>query len=313
MGATGFVTSHAFLEHDTGPEHPERAARLLAIEERLTASGLAAELEQLEPERADLRWLREVHEPGYVEAVHQASLHGPKRLDADTVVSHGSWEAALLAVGGAIEATRRVSSREWQNAFVAARPPGHHAEYAHAMGFCLFNTALIAARYAQQVLGHARVAILDWDVHHGNGTQHLSERDPSIFYASLHQFPHYPGTGTREERGLGEGEGTVLNVPMAAGDGDAEYLAELEGAVLPAIEDFAPDLLVISAGFDAHERDPLSATRVTTGGFKRMSESVLELAARTAGGRLVSVLEGGYDLEGLSSSVEAHLEAMRSA
>ena len=313
MGATGFVTSHAFLEHDTGPEHPERPARILAIEERLSASGLLEELSRLEPERADLSWLREVHEPAYVEAVHQASLHGPRRLDADTLVSHGSWEAALLAVGGALEATRRVSSREWQNAFIAARPPGHHAEYAHAMGFCLFNTALIAARYAQAALGHARVAILDWDVHHGNGTQHLSERDPSIFYASLHQSPHYPGTGARAERGLGDGEGTVLNVPMAAGDGDAAYLAEFEGAVLPAIEDFAPDLVVVSAGFDAHERDPLSGTRVTTDGFRRMSEGVLGLAARCCDGRLVSVLEGGYDLEGLSTSVEAHLEAMRSA
>jgi acetoin utilization deacetylase AcuC-like enzyme len=313
MGATGFVTSHAFLEHDTGPEHPERAARLVAIEERLAASGLAQELCRLEPERADLAWLREVHDSNYVEAVHQASLHGPQRLDADTVVSLGSWEAALLGVGGALEAARRVSSREWDNAFIAARPPGHHAESSHAMGFCLFNTAVIAARFAQRVLGHARVAILDWDVHHGNGTQHLTERDPSIFYASLHQFPHYPGTGSRDERGLDDGEGSVLNVPMAAGDGDAQYLAEFEGAVLPAIEAFAPDFLILSAGFDAHERDPLSATRVSTAGFARMSEGVLELAARAACGRLISILEGGYDLEGLSSSVEAHLEAMRRA
>jgi acetoin utilization deacetylase AcuC-like enzyme len=313
MATTGFVSSHAFLEHDTGPEHPERPARLLAIQERLAQSGLAEELEHLEPTRPDLAWIRRVHEPDHVESVHQATLHGEPRLEADTTISTGSWEAALLAVGGAIEASGRIARGEWQNAFLAARPPGHHAEYAHSMGFCLFNTAVIAARYVQQELLLPRVAILDWDVHHGNGTQHLTERDPSVHFSSLHQFPHYPGTGAATERGLEEGLGSVLNVPMEAGDGDTEYIARFEGLVLPAIEDFAPDFVIVSAGFDAHERDPLSATRVSAEGFRTMSEGIVDLAARRCGGRLLSVLEGGYDLEGLSLSVQAHLEVMKQA
>ncbi len=313
MGTTGFVSSQVFLEHDTGPGHVERAARLVAVQERLAHSGLLEQLEALDPAAAELRWIKAVHEPAHVERIHQAILHGEPRLDADTTISPASWDAALIAVGGALEATEHIARGKWRNAFLAARPPGHHAEYERAMGFCLFNTAMIAARYAQSELGLARVAILDWDVHHGNGTQQLSEHDPTIFYVSLHEYPHYPGTGAHEERGLGRGAGSVLNLPMSSGAGDEPYLAAFEQQALPAIEAFAPDLVIVSAGFDAHVLDPLSSTRVTTEGFRRMSEGICALAQRVAGGKLLSVLEGGYDLEGLSSSVQAHLEVLKGA
>ena len=181
------------------------------------------------------------------------------------------------------------------------------------MGFCLFNNVVVAARYLRQHHGLERVAILDWDVHHGNGTQHLTEADPSLLFISLHQYPHYPGTGARHERGRGEGEGTVLNCPMEAGEGDPEYLRAFDADVLPALEDFAPDFVLISAGFDAHLRDPLSNTRVSADGFRRMSAGVLQLARERCGGRLVSLLEGGYDLEGLSESVQAHVEVLSGA
>ncbi|MCB9913523.1 MAG: histone deacetylase [Planctomycetes bacterium] len=310
---TGLVSAPVFLEHDTGPGHPERTERLLAVEARLARSGLAQELDRLEARRCPPALLWRVHDRDHVERVHQAVLHGEPRLDADTTVSPASWDAALTAVGGALEACARVAEGRWTNAFLLARPPGHHAEHAHAMGFCLFNTVVLAARHAQDELGLARVAIVDWDVHHGNGTQHLTEEDPTVFFASLHQYPHYPGTGAASERGRGAGEGSVLNVPMAAGEGDREYLARFEGLVLPAVEAFAPDLILVSAGFDAHVRDPLSDTRVSAEGFRRMTQGLVDVARRTCGGRLVSLLEGGYDLEGLAESVEAHLEVLRDA
>ena len=209
-------------------------------------------------------------------------------------------------------AESQLASLDWppeRCAFVAARPPGHHAEEQTAMGFCLFNNAAIAARALQREHGIERVAILDWDVHHGNGTQHLFERDPSVFYASLHQYPHYPGTGAASERGLGEGAGATLNLPQAAGSGDREWLGALEDEALPALEDFDPGFLIVSAGFDAHVRDPLSATRVSTEAYAEMTRLVLALAQRF-GGKVVSLLEGGYDLEGLSASVEAHVGAL---
>jgi acetoin utilization deacetylase AcuC-like enzyme len=195
----------------------------------------------------------------------------------------------------------------WANAFVACRPPGHHAEAREAMGFCLFNNVAVAAAHLRIRRGVERVAILDWDVHHGNGTQHIFEADPSVFYASLHQWPWYPGTGAADECGIGAGDGATLNCPMRAGTGDREWLHALETQVFPALEAFDPGFVLVSAGFDAHERDPLSHTRVTTDGFRRMTELAKALAASRCGGRLVSVLEGGYDLGALAESVEAHV------
>lgn len=307
MSKTGYLTSQVFLEHDTGSAHPERPGRLRAIHERLEAAGLFDELEVVEAEPADVKWIDAVHAAGYSVGIREAIEGGARSFDGDTMVSWASWDAALRATGGALQAADRIMAGEWSNAFVAARPPGHHAESSRAMGYCLFNNVVVAARYLQEAHGLERIAILDWDVHHGNGTQHLTESDPSLHFTSLHQFPHYPGTGAASERGRGDGEGSVLNCPMDAGDGDSDYLNVFEGRVLPTIEAFDPEFILISAGFDAHRRDPLSATEVSVDGFRRMSEGIADLARKRCVGRLLSLLEGGYDLEGLAESAEAHL------
>lgn len=305
---TGLVTAPIFLRHDTGPGHPERPARLSAILERLGASGLAAELAVGEAQAAERDWTHLVHDTDYVDALERAIAGGARQLgDGDTTVSADSFQAALTAVGAGLAAAERVARGTWRNAFVALRPPGHHAERGRAMGFCLLNNVAVAARFLQARCGVQRPAIVDWDVHHGNGTQHAFEEDASVFFASLHQFPHYPGTGSREERGRGAGEGTTLNLPMPSGAGDAEYLAAFEGTLLPALEDFAPDFVLISAGFDAHRDDPLSGTRVTGAGFGRMTRLLVDFAETRCQGRVISLLEGGYDLSALAESVEAHV------
>lgn len=308
---TGFLTAPAFLAHDTGPAHPERPARLMAILERLGESGLGEELTCAEARSADRAWIERVHAPEYVSEVERAIARGERLLDeGDTVVSKGSWLAAATAVGAALGAADRVLAGEWRNAFVAARPPGHHALRARAMGFCIFGNVAVLARYLREEHGLERVAILDWDVHHGNGTQAAFEEDPSVFFASMHQFPHWPGSGAASERGSGAGEGATLNCPLAPGSGDREWLAALEREVLPAIEAFRPQALLISAGFDAHEADPLSQARVSTEGFRAMTRLALELAERCCQGRTISVLEGGYELGALADSVQAHLEEL---
>ena len=308
---TAILASPLSARHDTGPGHPERAARIEAIERRLASSGLLGDAERVEAPAAEPRWLERVHDPDYVAGVGAAIARGARVLDeGDTRVSADSLRAALAAAGGAVAAVEGVVRGAWKNAFVAVRPPGHHAERGESMGFCLFNNAAVAAAHARAALGIGRVAILDWDVHHGNGTQHLFEEDPTVFFASLHQWPLYPGTGLARERGRGAGEGTTLNCPQDPGSGDREWLGALEGTVLPAIEAFRPELVIVSAGFDAHARDPLAQTRLSTEAFRAMTESVLELAGRCCGGRVVSLLEGGYDLDALADSVEAHVGAL---
>src|SRR5262245_38528226 len=308
---TGLVHHVAFAAHDTGRGHPERHARLAAILARLEDSGLIDELDRLEPDPAPVAWIARVHDEKYVRDVERACAAGVRVLDAgDTSVGPASFNAALIAAGGAVQAVDRVMDGTWANAFLACRPPGHHAEREEAMGFCLFNNVAVAAAHLRAARGLARVAILDWDVHHGNGTQHMFEADPTVFYASLHQWPWYPGTGAASERGVGAGEGTTLNCPQAAGTGDGEWLRALETEVIPALERFAPEFVLISAGFDAHERDPLSYTRLSTEGFRRMTEIVKAFAASRCGGRVVSLLEGGYDLDALAASVEAHVGAL---
>ena len=274
---------------------------------RLGVDGLLADVEVHRPEAA---------EPGSVQALHAASVlehaldvaaRGGGRLrDGDTCVSPHSLQAALTAVQGARDAVDRVLDDTWQRAFVACRPPGHHAEADRSMGFCLFNNVALAAEHALLRPNVERVAIVDWDVHHGNGTQHLFEERADVFYVSLHQWPWYPGTGAATERGNGAGEGATLNLPLAAGSGDVEWLRAFDEQAAPALDRFAPDLVLVSAGFDAHERDPLSGTRLTAAAYASFTERLLSLA----GGRLVSVLEGGYDLDSLAESAAAHVGAL---
>jgi len=311
VSGTAILASSLSARHDTGPGHPERAARIEAVERRLSACGLMAQAERVEAPAAEVAWLERVHDAAYVRGVEAAIARGARVLDeGDTRVSADSYRAALAAAGGAVRAVEGVVDGAWKNAFVAARPPGHHAERGTAMGFCLFNNAAVAAAHARAALGLQRVAILDWDVHHGNGTQHAFEEDGQVFYASLHQWPLYPGTGLARERGRGAGVGATLNCPQEPGAGDREWLGALEDTVLPAIEAFRPELVIVSAGFDAHERDPLAQTRLSTAAFGTMTESVLELARSCCGGRVVSLLEGGYDLDALADCVEAHVGAL---
>jgi acetoin utilization deacetylase AcuC-like enzyme len=312
VARTGLIHHPACLEHFAGPGHPERPERLAAVLARLRKSGLWSEIDVREATPATPALLRANHDAAYVESVAAACGRGRAMLDGgDTYVCTESHEAALRASGGVLDACRNVLAGDWSNAFVAIRPPGHHAEEDHAMGFCLFNNVAVAARWLR-ANGIARVAIVDFDVHHGNGTQHSFERDASVFYASLHQYPHYPGTGAASERGLGEGRGATLNLPQSAGTGDREWLGDFERVLVPALEDFAPEFVLVSAGFDAHRDDPLSGTRVTEAGYRTMTEDLLAVANKSAKGRLVSVLEGGYNLESLASSAETHVAALTS-
>ena len=314
MAITGFVFHPLSLQHLTGPEHPERPERVLAIHRRLKEGGVLAELETLEPVPVETSWLEKVHDPGYVQHVRESCEAGRPILDsADTTISPGSWNAALLAAGGALQAVDRVMAGDWRQAFVSCRPPGHHAERNVAMGFCLFNNIAVAASYLRIHHGLDRVAIVDWDVHHGNGTQHLFEADPSVLFISMHQWPLYPGTGRAVEQGRDKGRGATLNCPMDPGSDDDAYLRVFDRQVLPALERFAPQAILVSAGFDAHRDDPLSATLVTGEGYRRMSRSLLDLAASSCDGKVVSLLEGGYNLEALAESVEIHLQEMRQA
>jgi acetoin utilization deacetylase AcuC-like enzyme len=314
VSRTGLVYHPLYRNHLTGPDHPERPERVVAVVRRLEESGLTQEIDVMEPGAAETRWLALVHGEDYIARVRDTCERGDPLLDSgDTSISTASYKIALLAAGGALAAADRILAGDWRNAFVACRPPGHHAEARQGMGFCLFNNAAVVAAYLRHKAGVDRVAVLDWDVHHGNGTQHIFETDPTVFYASLHQWPLYPGTGRAEERGVGAGVGATLNCPMSAGDGDDEYLRAFDDAVLPALSRFAPEVVVISAGFDAHSADPLSGTRVSTEGFRLMTRLVADLARSSARGRVISLLEGGYDLEALAASVQVHVEELKAA
>ncbi|MBS3648268.1 histone deacetylase family protein [Pseudaminobacter sp. 19-2017] len=303
---TRLYTHPVFLEHLTLPGHPERPDRLRAVHHALEDEVFAL-LDRVEAPEADEGVLLLAHPERHVEAVRKAiPEEGIRSIDADTSASPKSWEAAIRAVGAANAAVDDVFTGTADNVFVAARPPGHHAEKTKAMGFCLFNTAAIAARYAQEKHGAERVAIMDWDVHHGNGTQDIFWDDPSVLYCSTHQMPLYPGTGALNETGAGN----IVNAPLSPRTGGDLFREAFRSRVLPAIDSFSPDLIIISAGFDAHHRDPLAEIYLTEADFDWATGQLLERAGRFAGNRLVSVLEGGYDLEGLSTSVAAHIRRM---
>ncbi|HIQ23073.1 MAG TPA: histone deacetylase [Planctomycetes bacterium] len=309
--ATGLAYDPVYLKHRTGLGHPERPERLRAIIRRLEETGLADHLVRIPAQPAPLEWVHRVHAPQYVERVRSSCQSGIGWVDSpDAPASSDSYEVALMAVGGVLAAVDAVVEGRVRNAFCAVRPPGHHALPNHAMGFCLLNNVAIAARYAQERHSLRRVLIVDWDVHHGNGTQEVFYRDPAVFYFSVHQHPFYPGTGSQSERGAGEGLGYTLNVPLPSGSGDEAYQRVFEEIFEPAARRFDPDFVLISAGFDAHQDDLLGGMVVSTEQFAWMTRSVKGIAETCCRGRLVSVLEGGYELTGLAHAVEAHLRVL---
>jgi len=299
----------AFLNHDTGPYHPENRRRLETIISSLRSSDFADRFIWKSPREATLDEVGVIHPPSYSASVKQAIDEGHGGLDADTILSPGSWEAALRAVGGLIEGVEE-AMRKGNRSFCAVRPPGHHAENRRGMGFCLFNNVAIAARHAQICCGAPKVAIVDFDVHHGNGTESSFYDDPSVLYISLHQYPHYPGTGAATDCGSGAGVGATLNIPLPAGSDDGRWLRECDERIAPALRSFSPDLLLISAGFDAHADDPLGGLKISDAGFHCMTTRLVALAEQCCGGRIVSALEGGYDLAALQRVAPAHCAAL---
>ena len=305
---TTLIFSHAAcVEHDPGPHHPESPPRLRAV---LAALDKIDGLDRREAPRAERAVIGRVHDAAYVERILAAApATGRVHLDPDTAMSPGSAEAALRAVGAACAAVDAVIAGEARNAFCAVRPPGHHAERDRAMGFCLFNNIAVAARHAQAAHGVERAAVIDFDVHHGNGTQAMFERDATLFYASTHQFPFYPGTGAANETGVGN----IVNAPLAAGSGSEAFRRAMSETVLPALEAFDPGFVFISAGFDAHAADPLAMLGLSESDFEWATAEIAAIAARACAGRLVSTLEGGYDLDALAASAAAHVRALMAA
>jgi acetoin utilization deacetylase AcuC-like enzyme len=305
MRKTAIVRDERYLDHQPGRWHPEKPERLKAIYSMLEGPDMEGVFVDLPARRATRDELLRIHSPRYVDMILATAGKGYRSLDPDTAVSEGSCEAALLAAGGMCEAISAVVAGAMDNAFALVRPPGHHAESGRAMGFCIFNNLAIGARYAQASHGIKRVLAADWDLHHGNGTQHSFEDDPSVLYFSTHQYPYYPGTGAFEEIGRGSGEGFTVNVPLSYGKGDGEYAGVFERILKPVALEFDPELILVSAGFDIHENDPLGGMRVTSQGFARLTRTLMDIADACCSGRVVMTLEGGYDLEGLSSSVKA--------
>jgi acetoin utilization deacetylase AcuC-like enzyme len=297
----------ASLEHDTG-RHPESAARLRAVLAALAAYGIGEERLR-RPKPADLELLAEVHSARYIAELERVARSGGGYWDLDTYISPGSYTAAIMAAGAAVEAVDAVMGGE-RFAFALVRPPGHHALYASAMGFCLLNNVAVAAQHAIRGHGLARVMIIDWDVHHGNGTQDYFYSRRDVLFASTHQYPFYPGTGAANETGEGEGKGYTVNVPLPAGTGDAEYRRVFEEVLSPVARRYRPQLILISAGYDAHIADPLGGMAVTVAGFSEMARIVRELADEVCEGRVAAVLEGGYNVEALAQSVVATIGAM---
>ncbi len=304
---TLLLTHPACLDHATPPGHPERADRLRAVAEALSAERFSGLVRGEAPE-GSLDSVALCHNEHYVTELREiAPASGMVYIDGDTSMSPGTWEAVMRGVGGAVTATDAVMSGKHHNAFVAIRPPGHHAETNKPMGFCFFDNAAIAARHAQRKYGIARAAVVDFDVHHGNGTQDIFWADPTVMYCSTHQMPLFPGTGAASERGEHD---TIVNAPLSAEDGGLQFRRAFENRILPKLAAFAPELVIISAGFDAHYRDPLASLNLKAEDFHWVTRKLMDIADKSAQGRIVSVLEGGYDLQGLKESVSAHVSAL---
>jgi acetoin utilization deacetylase AcuC-like enzyme len=308
---TGFLYDDRFLDHDAGAGHPERKERLQSAIRYLRAQPWFGDLLPVAPRMAERQWIEEVHDGSYIERAGEACRQGLPFLDvADVGICEASCDVAYLAAGGALELADRIVAGDVQNGFSLSRPPGHHAERNLALGFCLFNNVAVVARYLQKQHGLDKILVLDWDVHHGNGTQHSFEEDPSVFYVSTHQYPFYPGTGAASETGVGRGESATLNCPMPAGATDADYEEAFREKILPRVDQFSPDAVIISAGFDAHVDDPLAQVCLSTDFFGWMSTRMMEIADKHAGGRIISMLEGGYNVNELPHCVEAHLKVL---
>ena len=310
--STGLIYDERFCEHETGL-HPERPQRLEAIQQRLLSVGLWNQMTRIAFEPASLDWVQKVHEPAYVARLQQACQSGQTSIDRpDSAICARSYDVALLAVGGALAAADAVMSETVDNAFCALRPPGHHAESDRSMGFCLFNNVAITAEYLRAKHGVERVAIVDFDVHHGNGTQHTFDHRHDVLFISMHEDPQvlYPGTGYADERGESEGIGYTINLPMAPGSFDEDYRQAFELTVLPALDKFDPQTLLVSAGFDAAAPDPLAHVELTPAAFQWMTAQLMQVADAKCEGKLISLLEGGYDLESLADCVEAHVRQL---
>jgi acetoin utilization deacetylase AcuC-like enzyme len=307
--ATGYVYHPIYLKHDTG-RHVEIAARLEAIIAYLEKTGLTSQLTLIEPRPATIDEIALVHQRQYIKEIEETAAKGGGWLDPDTVMSSESYQAALYAAGGVIRAVEAVMVGEVANAFALVRPPGHHATASQAMGFCLFNNIAIAAKYALNKYKLERILIIDFDVHHGNGTQAAFYDNPHVMYISTHEYPFYPGTGRLEEVGSGEGRGTNLNIPLPAGCGDEEYLAAFEQIIVPAARRFKPQLILVSTGYDGHWGDPLAMMRLSVGGYGRMAGIIKGLADELCEGRLALTLEGGYNLKAQAASVKATFDAL---
>ncbi len=309
--ATGFLYDDRFLDHDAGAGHPERRERLSSTMAHLQAQAWFGQLRMLAPRVAEETWVESVHSHDLIVRARSACEQELPFLDVmDVGISRESFDTALLAVGGAQMLADIVIAGEVDNAFALCRPPGHHAERDQALGFCLFNNVAIAARYLQKEHGLDKILILDWDVHHGNGSQHSFEDDPSVLYVSTHQYPFYPGTGAYSETGIGRGEGATLNCPMPAGAGDEQYAQVFVEKILPKIDEFAPEFVIISAGFDGHVDDPLANICLSTEFYGWMSARLMEVADKHCEGRLISLLEGGYNINKLPLCVDEHLQVL---
>jgi len=313
MARTGLIQDERFQRHLTGAGHPERPQRLAAIAAALSARGLDEACQRIDFQPITLEQVRRNHSDAYIERLRNACADGLPMIDVpDSAICRESFDIALLAAGAVVEAVDRVMRHDVDNVFCAVRPPGHHAEHHMSMGFCLFNNVALAARRLLDDHGLSRVLILDWDVHHGNGTQHAFEADPRVLFISIHGHPGivYPGTGYEHERGTGPGEGFTINIPMLPPSGDREYRRVFEDQVMPAVEAFAPEFTLISCGFDAHRLDPLAPLELETSSFGWMTDEMTAAARRHGGGRLVSVLEGGYHLPALGESAALHVERL---
>jgi acetoin utilization deacetylase AcuC-like enzyme len=304
MKPTGIVRDQVYLRHDMGLYHPESPDRLQVIYDMLDEFESALNLIKISPRHASIQEITANHDHRYVQNIAATAGARNTYLDPDTSACEHSWDAASMAVGGLLNLLDAVAANTVRNGFALVRPPGHHAERKRAMGFCFFNNVAVAARYALERLGMERVAIVDWDLHHGNGTQNAFYESRQVLFISTHQYPHYPGSGAVREIGYGQGEGYTVNVPLAAGAGDTEYVTVFQSLVIPILESYRPDLILVSAGFDAHESDPLGGMNVTEGGYEQMIQILMSLAEDCCEGRLVLTLEGGYNLAALRNSVK---------